>query len=125
MNVFYSSAKTTTSSVAFSARIFTANVLYVYGICTSNVISGFSVKLGVAYAHGPAKPTNAIQDRIRFLISLRVSGKAALNLYSTTGANTKTIYRVYIEAGKEQIVEYSLKDIVKTNFIYRLQVGGE
>jgi hypothetical protein len=66
MNVFYSSAKTTTNSVAFPARMSTANVLCVYGICTSHVISGFSVKLDVVYAHGQAKLTNAIQDRICF-----------------------------------------------------------
>jgi hypothetical protein len=42
-----------------------------------------------------------------------------------TVSKVKTVYQDYVEAGKEHRIEYSLKDNVKTNFIYRLQVGGD
>ena len=68
---------------------------------------------------------NPFQDRVRFVIKSKVSGKAALELYSMTGARVKTIYQGYVTAGKDQVVEYSLKGLAQSNFIYKVQVGGE
>jgi hypothetical protein len=82
-------------------------------------ISSFNGNLTVS-----AMP-NPFRDKVRFVIRSKVSGQGVLEVFNIVGVKLKTVYQGYIQAGREQVVEYTPNSAVNANLVYRLQVGSE
>ena len=65
---------------------------------------------------------NPYSDRIRFVITSKVSGQASLEVYNLTGQKVATPFRGYINAGRAQSVEYSVPSSSRGNLVYRVVV---
>jgi hypothetical protein len=68
---------------------------------------------------------NPYTDIVKFTIQSKVSGQAELIIYNTLGQRVKTIYNGYIQANRNQVVEYKASSPTLGNLIYVLNVGGK
>jgi hypothetical protein len=68
---------------------------------------------------------NPFRDRVRFVIQSKESGFALLDVFNVSGVKLKTVFQGFVEAGQDRVVEYNVKGAVKTNLIYRLQIGKQ
>jgi hypothetical protein len=68
---------------------------------------------------------NPYSDRIRFVITSKVSGQASLELFNSMGQKIATPYRGYINAGRAQVVEYNVPSPAKGNLIYKVSVSDK
>jgi hypothetical protein len=68
---------------------------------------------------------NPYRDMVKFTIQSPVSGQAQLILYNGLGQRVKTIYSGFIQANKNQVVEYKAQSPTQGNLIYVLTLGGK
>jgi hypothetical protein len=68
---------------------------------------------------------NPYRDKIRFVIQSKVSGPANLELYNLLGQKVQSVYKGQINAGRSQIIDVDVPPSMRTNLIYRLNVGGQ
>jgi hypothetical protein len=65
---------------------------------------------------------NPYTDRVRFVITSKISGQASLDVFNSTGQKIATPFRGYINAGRAQSVEYNVPSSLQGHFIYRVNV---
>jgi hypothetical protein len=68
---------------------------------------------------------NPFNDVVKFTIASPVSGKAQLEVYNMMGQRVSVIYNGYLQANKNQVIEYKIGAEAQQNLIYVLNVGGE
>jgi hypothetical protein len=88
-------------------------------VLTENSASDFKGNLAVSTMPNP------FRDKVRFVIRSKVSGQAVLEIFNMAGEKLKTVYQGYIQAGREQVVEYTTTGAPRANLVYRLQVGSD
>jgi len=68
---------------------------------------------------------NPFKDKVQFVLTSPVSGKARLELFSLLGQKVATVWEGEVSAGKAQTVDYNAPPAHQTNLIYRLTVGDK
>jgi hypothetical protein len=66
---------------------------------------------------------NPYTDKVRFVISSKVSGQGVLEVYNLMGTKLQVVYTGYIFAGNGQTIEYRVPELYRTNLVYVLRVG--
>jgi hypothetical protein len=67
---------------------------------------------------------NPFTSMVRFTIQSAVSGEATLDVYNQVGQKVSTIYKGYIQAQRNQVVEYKAPRL-GNQLIYILRVNGQ
>ena len=68
---------------------------------------------------------NPFNDVVKFTIQSKVSGQAQLVIYNTLGQQVKTIYNGFIQANKNQVVEYKTPTPSQGSLYYTFTIGGK
>ena len=68
---------------------------------------------------------NPYTDVIKFTIQSNVSGRAQLEVVNMLGQRIATVYNGYIQANKNQVVEYRVPSPAQQNLIYVLTIGDK
>jgi hypothetical protein len=94
-----------------------------FGSCVPLVITARAI---VPQESGGLKVTaypNPFSSVVKFTIQSNVSGDAQLEVYNQLGQKVSTIYRGYLQANRNQVVEYKAPRL-GNQLIYILRVGG-
>lgn len=67
---------------------------------------------------------NPFNDRVRFQIESPVSGHGNLEVFNMLGQKVKTVYEGHVEAGRGQVIEFSVPQTLRSNLIYVMRVGN-
>jgi len=112
----------------------TQKIYVVYSTVTKSATESSSTELSVKGGHvqpqqasalGVKAYPNPFKDKVQFVISSPVSGKARLELISMLGQKVATVWEGNVTAGKTQTVDYTAPAAHQTNLIYRLTVGDK
>ncbi len=68
---------------------------------------------------------NPFKDKVSFVIASPVSGQATLEVFNQMGQKVQVVYKGYLFAGRNQVVEYNVPGTVSSNLFYRLRVGDK
>ncbi|WP_164972818.1 T9SS type A sorting domain-containing protein, partial [Lacibacter luteus] len=68
---------------------------------------------------------NPFSDKVNFIISTPVSGKAVLEVYSIYGQKLQTVYEGHLTAGRSQVVQFRPVTIPDGAIVYRLSIAGK
>jgi hypothetical protein len=68
---------------------------------------------------------NPYTDKVKFNIVSPVSGNASLDVYNMMGQKVANVYQGFLQAGRGQVVDYSVPTAAKGSLIYTLKVGDK
>ncbi|MES1215196.1 MAG: T9SS type A sorting domain-containing protein, partial [Bacteroidota bacterium] len=69
---------------------------------------------------------NPFRDKVNFVIASPVSGQATLEVFNLVGQKLQTVYKGYIIAGRNHVVEYKAPSAVNNStLIYKLRIGNK
>lgn len=67
---------------------------------------------------------NPYFDKVRFVIESPVSGHGNLEVFNMLGQKVKTVYEGHVNAGRGQVIEFSVPQTLRSNLIYVMRVGN-
>jgi hypothetical protein len=65
---------------------------------------------------------NPYTDRIKFVITSKISGQSSLEIYNSMGQKVATPFQGYITADRGQTVNYNVPASLRGNIFYKLNV---
>jgi len=68
---------------------------------------------------------NPFTDKVNFVIASPVSGQAVLEVHNLLGQRVQTIYKGFLFAGRNQVIEYKAPATANNTLIYTLRVGDQ
>jgi hypothetical protein len=68
---------------------------------------------------------NPYSNKVNFIISSPVAGKAKLQVFNLVGQHVKTVFDGYLQAGQTQTVSFDVPTAMQSMLIYKLQVGDK
>jgi hypothetical protein len=68
---------------------------------------------------------NPFKDKVNFVIASPVSGQATLEVFNMFGQKLQTVYKGFISAGRNQVVEYYAPAISNSTLVYKLTIGDK
>lgn len=130
-----SKVRTSAAIAKRNRALYLANILDQYNNNTLNctvTINNIVGRQTLAQASGADAVTelkvsalpNPYNDRVRFVIESPVSGRGNLSVFNMLGQKMQTVYEGHVNAGKGQVVEYSVPQHLRSNLIYVMQVGN-
>ncbi|HEX7902712.1 MAG TPA: hypothetical protein VF487_02455 [Chitinophagaceae bacterium] len=68
---------------------------------------------------------NPFTDKVNFVITSPVSGQAVLEVTNLLGQRVQIVYKGFLFAGRNQVVEYKAPAVSNSSLIYTLRVGDQ